>query len=112
MDFIQKIHLGTMDEEANEEPAETLERHAPKQSQEQHAKEQAPTVGETQQRAKEPTPTVVGTQEKGEPRAARSEATTDHPDLGREQVLSDFGSEQVLPDIGKEQVLASSISPR
>ena len=35
VDFIQKIRLGTTDEEAEEEPAETLERHATKQSQEQ-----------------------------------------------------------------------------
>ena len=60
----------------------------------------------------EPTPTVVGTQEREEPEAARSEATTDNPDLVREQDLPDFGSEQVLPDIGKEQVLAPGISPR
>ena len=31
-DFVQKIRLGTTEEEAEEEPAETLERHAPKPS--------------------------------------------------------------------------------
>ena len=46
-DFVQKIHLGITKEEAEEEPAETLERHAPKRSQEQRAKEPAPTVAET-----------------------------------------------------------------
>ena len=46
MDFVQKIRLGTT-EEAEEEPSETLERHAPKQSQEQRAKEPTPIAVET-----------------------------------------------------------------
>ena len=50
MDFVQKIRLVTTDEEAEEEPTETLERHAMKRRQEQHAKEPAPTVVETQER--------------------------------------------------------------
>ena len=85
-DFVQKIHLGITKEEAEEEPAETLERHATKRSQEQRAKEPAPIVVETQQRAKEPTPTIVETQEREEPGATWSEALTDQPDFGREQV--------------------------
>ena len=112
VDFVQKIRLGTTDEEADEELAETLERHAPKRSREQRAKELAPMVEGTQQRAKEPTPTVGLTQEREEPRAAQSEATTDRPDQGREQVLPDFGNEHVLPDLGIEQVLAPGLSPR
>ena len=44
VDFVKKIRLGTTEEEAEEEPAEILERHAPKWSQEQRAKELAPTV--------------------------------------------------------------------
>ena len=45
-DFVQKIHLGTTTEEEaeEEEPAETLERHAPKQGWEQQTKEPAPPV--------------------------------------------------------------------
>ena len=83
-DFIQKIRLGTMKEEVEEELAETLERHRPKRSQEQWAKEPTPTVAKTQQRAKEPTSIAVETHERVEPRAAQSEATTEQPGLGRE----------------------------
>ena len=50
MDFVQKIRLVTTDEEAEEEPTETLERHTTKRSQEQRAKEPAPTIMETQER--------------------------------------------------------------
>ena len=80
--------MGTTYEEAEEEPAETLERHATKRSQEQRAKEPTPTIVETEQRAKEPTPTVVETREREEPGATRSEAPTDQPDSGKEQVLA------------------------
>ena len=111
-DFVQKIHLGTTKEEAEEEPAETLERHAPKQSQEHRAKEPAPTVAATQQRAKEPTPTlIVETQEWEEPRAARSKAKTEQLEFGREESLPNLSSEQVLPDLGSEQILARGLSP-
>ena len=86
-DFVQKIRLGTtIEEEAEEEePTETLERHAPKRDQEQRAKEPAPTVAKTQQRTKEPTPIAVGTQARVEPRAAQSEAAQTN------QTLPDFG---------------------
>ena len=80
VDFVKKIRLGTTEEEAEEEPAEILERHAPKWSQEQRAKELAPTVEGTQKRAKEPTPTVVIPQEREESEVAQSEATSDRLD--------------------------------
>ena len=48
-DFVQKIRLGTTTEEEaeEEEPAETLERHAPKRGRERRAKELAPPVHDT-----------------------------------------------------------------
>ena len=70
--FVQKIRRGTTvdDDAEEEEPAETLERHARKRSQEQRAKELAPMVTKTPQRAKDPTPIAVETKEQVEPRAA------------------------------------------
>ena len=115
-DFVQKIRLGTTTEEEaeEEEPTETLERHAPKRGRERRAKEPAPPVGGTQQRAKEPTPIAVGLEERVEPRAAQNEAAPDQtlPDFGQEQVLPDFDSEQVFPDLGSEQVPAPETSAR
>ena len=93
-DFVQKIRLGTTTEE---EPTETLERHAPKRGQEQRAKEPAPTVAKTQQQAKEPTLVAEEVGEHEEARAAQKEASP-------EQVLPNFGREQLFPDLGSERV--------
>ena len=75
-------------------------------------KEPAPKIAKTQQRAKEPTPIAVDTQERVEPRVTHSEATTEQPDLSREQALSGLGSEQGFPDLGSEHILAPREGPR
>ena len=73
-DFIRKIRQETTDEEAEEEPTETLVRRLMKRDQKQWAEELAPIV-------------VVETQEREEPGGGQSNKLVGQPEPDREQVL-------------------------
>ena len=73
-DFIRKIRQETTDEEAEEEPTETLVRRSKKRDWEQQAEEPAPFM-------------VVETQAREEPVGGRRNERTKKPEPDKEQVL-------------------------
>ena len=74
-DFISKIHQETIDEEVEEEPAETLIQHSKKWDRKQRAEAPAPTV-------------VVETQDQKEPENEQHAPPIGQPEPNKERVLS------------------------